>query len=54
MPQLLTGLILFAQIVKALLPINLLKLHCDWIYRNRSKSHIGSYEMIDFKGFKAP
>ena len=27
---------------------------CDWIYGNRSKSHIGSYEMIDFKDFKAP
>ena len=26
---------------------------CDWIYRNRSKSHIGSYEIIDFKDFKA-
>ena len=24
---------------------------CDLIYRNRSKSHIGSYEMIDFKDF---
>ena len=26
---------------------------CDWIYRNRSKSHIGSYEIINFKDFKA-
>ena len=25
---------------------------CDWIYRNCSKSHIGSYEIIDFKDFK--
>jgi len=25
---------------------------CDWIYGNRSKSHIGSYEIIDFKDFK--
>ena len=25
--------------------------NCDWIYGNRSKSHIGSYEMIDFKDF---
>ena len=25
---------------------------CDWIYGNRSKSHIGSYEIIDFKNFK--
>ena len=24
---------------------------CDLIYRNRSKSHIGSYEIIDFKDF---
>ena len=24
---------------------------CDWIYGNRSKSHIGSYEIIDFKDF---
>jgi len=23
----------------------------DWIYGNRSKSHIGSYEIIDFKDF---
>jgi len=22
---------------------------CDWIYENCSKSHIGSYEIIDFK-----
>ena len=27
--------------------------NCDWIYGNRSKSHIGSNEMIDFKDFKA-
>jgi len=26
---------------------------CDWIYGNRSKSHIGNYEIIDFKDFKA-
>ena len=26
---------------------------CDWIYGNRSKSHIGSYKMIDFKDSKA-
>ena len=25
------------------------KKNCDWIYENRSKSHIGSYETIDFK-----
>jgi len=24
---------------------------CDWIYENRSKSHIGSYDIIDFKDF---
>ena len=24
---------------------------CDWIYGNRSKSHIGSYEIIDSKDF---
>ena len=24
---------------------------CDWIYGNRSKSHIGSYDIIDFKDF---
>jgi len=24
---------------------------CDLIYRNRSKLHIGSYEIIDFKDF---
>jgi len=24
---------------------------CDLIYRSRSKSHIGSYEIIDFKDF---
>ena len=28
-------------------------LKCDWIYGNHSKSHIGSYEIIDFKDFKA-
>ena len=26
--------------------------NCDWIYGNRSKSHIGSYKIIDFKDFK--
>ena len=26
---------------------------CDRIYGNRSKSHIGSYEIIDFKDLKA-
>ena len=26
---------------------------CDWIYGNHSKSHIGSYEIIDFKDFNA-
>jgi len=26
---------------------------CDCIYENRSKLHIGSYEIIDFKDFKA-
>ena len=26
-------------------------INCDWIYGNRSKSHIGSYEIIDFKDF---
>ena len=26
--------------------------NCDWIYGNRSKSHIGSYEIIDFEDFK--
>ena len=26
---------------------------CDWIYGNRSKSHIGSYKIINFKEFKA-
>ena len=25
---------------------------CDWIYGNHSKSHIGSYEIINFKDFK--
>ena len=25
----------------------------DWIYRNRSKLHIGRYEIINFKDFKA-
>jgi len=24
---------------------------CGWIYGNRSKSHIGSYEIINFKDF---
>jgi len=28
-----------------------LMINCDLIYRNRSKSHIGSYEIIDFKDF---
>ena len=28
-------------------------LNCDWIYGNRSKSHIGNYEIIDFKDFNA-
>jgi len=27
---------------------------CDWIYGNRSKSHIGSYEIIDFKDHDQP
>ena len=27
--------------------------NCDWIYGNRSKLHIGSYEIINFKDFKA-
>ena len=26
-------------------------INCDWIYGNRSKSHIGSYEIIDFEDF---
>jgi len=26
---------------------------CDWIYGNRSELHIGSYEIINFKDFKA-
>jgi len=26
---------------------------CDWIYGNRSKSDIGSYEIIDFKDLNA-
>ena len=31
-------------------PTNIVQLNiCDWIYGNRSKSHIGSYEIIDFK-----
>ena len=25
---------------------------CDWIYKNHSKSYIGSYEIIDFKDLK--
>ena len=25
--------------------------NCDWIYGNCSKSHIGSYEKIDFEDF---
>jgi len=29
------------------------RIKCDWINRNHSKSHIGSYEIIDFKDFKA-
>ena len=28
--------------------------NCDWIYENRSKSHIGNYEIIDFKDFNTP
>ena len=27
---------------------------CDWIYGNRSKSHIGSYEIINFKDYNQP
>ena len=27
---------------------------CDWIYGNHSKSHIGSYEIIDFKDYSQP
>jgi len=27
--------------------------NCDWIYGNRSKLYIGSYEIIDFNEFKA-
>ena len=30
---------------------NVLYCICDLIYRNHSKSHIGSYEIIDFKDF---
>ena len=26
---------------------------CDWIYKNRSKSHITSYEIINFKDYIA-
>jgi len=26
---------------------------CDWIYGNRSKSHIGNYKKIDFKDVNA-
>jgi len=26
---------------------------CDWIYENRSKLHIKSYEKINFKDFNA-
>jgi len=26
---------------------------CYWIYGSLSKSHIGSYKIIDFKDFKA-
>jgi len=29
------------------------KTKCGWIYGNRSKLHIGSYEIIDFKDFNA-
>ena len=29
------------------------KANCDWIYGNQSKSHIRSYEIIDFKDFNA-
>ena len=32
--------------------INLAKLICDWIYGNRFKSLIGSYEIIDLKILK--
>ena len=32
--------------------IELRSIICDWIYRNRSKSHIGSYEIIDLKDFE--
>jgi len=31
--------------------ISKLKAICDWIYGNQSESHIGSYEIIDFKDF---
>ena len=27
---------------------------CDWIYGDRSKSHIRSYEIIDFKDYNQP
>jgi len=27
-------------------------INCDWIYGNRPKLHIGSYEIIDFKDLK--
>ena len=26
---------------------------CDWIYGNQSKSHIGGYDLINFKDFNA-
>ena len=28
-------------------------INCDWIYGIRSKSHIGSYEIVNFKDFSA-
>jgi len=35
-----------------MLPNSWMDVICDWIYGNRSKSHIESYEIINFKDFK--
>ena len=41
----------FGAISLGQIPLTFMIPICDLIYRNRSKSHIGSYEIIDFKDF---
>ena len=46
------GLYIYLTIYSKLCRTQTVSIICD-IYGNHSKSHIGSYEIIDFKDFKA-